>query len=103
MNVSTLSNAVTLQDLLLTCGRRRGWRTQRHIAVSCEIDETAYSRFVHGEQEIGATRTYALFRAVGVPAERIDLAYTLLEQAQRLARRPAGADAWGATLAATAA
>lgn len=79
----------SLRDLVLHHGKRRGWSTQRHIAVACELDETALSRFLNGEQDIGARRTHALFRELGVPVEQYDHAYELLEQAQELARRSA--------------
>lgn len=76
----------TLREMVLHYSADRGWRTQRHIAVASGLDETALSRFLNGEQDIGARRTHALFQAVGVPIERYDLAYTLLGQAQDLAR-----------------
>ena len=76
----------TLRDLVLYYGSRRGWRTQRHIAVACGLDESALSRFLNGEQDIGARRTHALFRAIGVPVDQYDLAYALLGRAQDLAR-----------------
>ena len=76
----------TLRDLVLYYGARRGWSTQRHIAVACGLDESALSRFLNGEQDIGARRTHALFREVGVPVDQYDLAYALLGRAQDLAR-----------------
>ena len=76
----------TLRDLVLYYGARRGWSTQRHIAVACGLDESALSRFLNGEQDIGARRTHALFQAVGIPVDRYDLAYALLGRAQDLAR-----------------
>jgi transcriptional regulator with XRE-family HTH domain len=76
----------SLRDLVLHYGARRGWQTQRQIAVMCGIDETGLSRFLNGEQDIGARRTHALFQAVGVPVDRYDLAYALLGRAQEQAR-----------------
>jgi transcriptional regulator with XRE-family HTH domain len=76
----------TLRDLVLHHGVRRGWRTQRHIAVACGLDETALSRFLNGDQDLGARRTHALFRAVGIPVDQYDLAYALLGRAQDAAR-----------------
>lgn len=75
----------TLRELVLHHGAARGWRTQRHIAVACGLDESALSRFLNGEQDIGARRTHALFQAVGIPVEQYDLAYTLLGRAQEVA------------------
>lgn len=76
----------TLRDLVLHHAAGRGWSTQRHIAVVCGLDESALSRFLNGEQDLGARRTHAIFRAVGVPVDQYDLAYTLLGRAQELAR-----------------
>ena len=76
----------SLRDLVLYYGARRGWSTQRHIAVACALDESALSRFLNGEQDIGARRTHALFREIGVPVDQYDLAYALLGRAQDLAR-----------------
>jgi hypothetical protein len=76
----------TLRDLVMHYAARRGWRTQRHIAVACGFDESGLSRFLNGEQDIGARRTHALFQAVGIPVEQYDLAYALLGQAQEQAR-----------------
>lgn len=76
----------SLRDLVLHYAARRGWRTQRHVAVVCGLDETALSRFLNGEQDIGARRTHALFQAVGVPVDEYDAAYALLAQAQDIAR-----------------
>ncbi len=75
----------TLRELVLHHGAARGWRTQRHIAVACGLDESALSRFLNGEQDIGARRTHALFQAIGIPVEHYDLAYALLGRAQELA------------------
>jgi transcriptional regulator with XRE-family HTH domain len=75
----------TLRDLVLHHAARRGWLTQRHVAVICGLDESALSRFLNGEQDIGARRTHALFQAVGVPVEQYDLAYALLARAQEAA------------------
>lgn len=90
----------SLRDLVLFYAAQRGWHTQRHVAVMCGLDESALSRFLNGEQDIGARRTHALFQAVGVPVDHYDLAYTLLGQAQDSARalrsgrrEPAGAPA----------
>jgi hypothetical protein len=77
----------TLRDLVLYYGGRRGWHTQRQIAVMCGLDESALSRFLNGEQDLGARRTHALFCAVGVPVDRYDLAYALLGRAQELAKQ----------------
>jgi len=76
----------TLRQLVLHYARRRGWRTQRHIAVACGFDESGLSRFLNGEQDIGAWRTHALFQEIGVPPEHYDLAYTLLGCALEQAR-----------------
>ena len=57
----------TLRDLILFYAGQRGWSTQRHVAVICGLDESALSRFLNGEQDIGARRTHTLFQAVGVP------------------------------------
>jgi hypothetical protein len=76
----------TLRDLVMHHAARRGWRTQRHIAVACGFDESGLSRFLNGEQDIGARRTHALFQSIGVPVEQYDLAYALLGRAQELAR-----------------
>jgi transcriptional regulator with XRE-family HTH domain len=76
----------TLRDLVLYHAAQRGWSTQRHVAVICGLDESALSRFLNGEQDIGARRTHALFQTVGVPVEQYDLAYTLLGRAQDSAR-----------------
>ena len=77
----------TLRDLVLHHAARRGWLTQRHVAVICGLDESALSRFLNGEQDIGARRTHALFQAVGVPVEQYDLAYALLGKAQQMATK----------------
>jgi len=77
----------TLRAMVLHYSALRGWRTQRHIAVICGLDEAALSRFLSGEQDIGARRTHALFQTVGIPPERYDYAYALLGQAQELASR----------------
>lgn len=77
----------TLRDLVLHYGARRGWYTQRRIAVMCGHDESALSRFLNGEQDLGARRTHALFCAVGVPVERYDLAYALLGRAQEQSKQ----------------
>jgi transcriptional regulator with XRE-family HTH domain len=76
----------TLRELVMHYAARRGWRTQRHIAVVCGFDESGLSRFLNGEQDIGARRTHALFQAVGIPVEQYDLAYSLLGAAQEQAR-----------------
>lgn len=76
----------SLRDLVLHHAARRGWHTQRHVAVICGLDESALSRFLNGEQDLGARRTHALFQAVGVPVEQYDLAYALLGRAQDSAR-----------------
>ena len=86
MTTMTAAEPKTFRDLVVAYARRRGWTTQRHIAVACEIDETALSRFLGGEQEIGSVRTYALLRTVGVPVERCDAAFLLLDRAQREAQ-----------------
>jgi hypothetical protein len=77
----------TLRDLVLHYAGRRGWRTQRRIAVTCGLDETAFSRFLDGKQDIGAVATFALFQAVRVPIELYPLAFELLGRAQDEARR----------------
>lgn len=82
--------AVTFRDVVLYYGRRRGWSTQRHIAVACEIDESALSRFLKGEQDIGTCRAHALFQQLGIPAAHYDVVYSLLAQAQRRARATQG-------------
>lgn len=74
-----------LRDLVRHHGARRGWHSQRQIAVFCGLDETALSRFLNGEQDIGARRTHALFQALGVPVEQYNLAYALLGRAQEQA------------------
>lgn len=79
------SDEGSLRDFLLEHAARQGWHTQRHIAVCCGLDESALSRFLSGEQDLGAWRTHALFRAVGVPAERYDVAYVLLAREQAAA------------------
>ncbi len=76
----------SLRELVLHDAAGRGWRTQRQIAVCCGLDESALSRLLNGEQDVGALRTHALFRAVGIPVERYDLAYALLGQAQAAAQ-----------------
>lgn len=76
----------TLRDLVLHHAAGRGWTTQRHIAVICGLDESALSRFLNGEQDLGARRTHAIFQAVGIPVVQYDLAYTLLGRAQELAQ-----------------
>ncbi len=75
-----------LRALVLHYAKRRGWRTQRRIATACELEETALSRFLNGEQDLGARRTHALFRAVGIPVDDYDLAYELLARIQEQAR-----------------
>jgi transcriptional regulator with XRE-family HTH domain len=94
------TDIVTLRDLVLFYAAQRGWSTQRHVAVICGLDESALSRFLNGELDIGARRTHALFQAVGVPVDQYDLAYALLGRAQDSARElragrrePAGATA----------
>jgi hypothetical protein len=82
----------SLRDLVMHYAKRRGWRTQRHVAVACGFDESGLSRFLNGEQDIGARRTHALFQAVGVPVEKYDVAYALLGRAQEQAR--ANREAW---------
>lgn len=77
----------TLRDLVLHFGAQRGWLTQRQIAVMCGLDESALSRFLNGEQDLGARRTHALFRDLGVPIDLYDLAYALLAQAQEQAKQ----------------
>lgn len=77
----------SLRDLVLHHAARRGWHTQRHVAVICGLDESALSRFLNGEQDIGARRTHALFQAVGIPVEEYDLAYALLGRAQDTAHQ----------------
>lgn len=85
----------SLRELVLHHAARRGWHTQRQIAVFCGLDESALSRLLNGEQDIGAWRTHALFRAVGIPVEQYDLAYALLGQARsaaaQTAQKPHGA------------
>jgi transcriptional regulator with XRE-family HTH domain len=76
----------TLRDLVMYHAARRGWSTQRTVAVMCGIDESALSRLLNGEQDIGARRTHALFQAVGVPVDQYDLAYILLGRAQEQAQ-----------------
>jgi transcriptional regulator with XRE-family HTH domain len=76
----------TLRDLVLHHAARRGWQTQRQVAVICGLDESALSRFLNGEQDLGARRTHALFQAVGIPVDEYDLAYALLARAQDSAR-----------------
>lgn len=75
-----------LRALIRHHGERRGWRSQRQIAVMCGLDESALSRFLNGEQDIGARRTHALFQTIGVPVEQYDIAYALLGRAQEQAR-----------------
>ncbi len=75
----------TLRDMVLHYGARHGWSTQRHIAVVCGLDESALSRFLNGEQDIGARRTHRLFQAIGIPVVHYDLAYALLGRAQESA------------------
>lgn len=94
------TDIATLRDLVLFYAAQRGWSTQRHVAVISGLDESALSRFLNGEQDIGARRTHALFQTVGVPVEQYDLAYALLGRAQDSAREirtgrrePAGATA----------
>ena len=76
----------TLRDLVLHYAGRRGWLTQRQIAVMCGLDESALSRWLNGEQDIGARRTHALFQEVGIPVDQYDLAYALLGRAQESAQ-----------------
>jgi len=76
----------TLRDLVMHYAERRGWPTQRTVAVMCGLDESALSRLLNGEQDVGARRTHALFQAVGIPVEHYDLAYALLGRAQERAR-----------------
>ena len=76
----------TLRDLVMHYAERRGWSTQRTVAVMCGLDESALSRLLNGEQDVGARRTHALFQAVGVPVDQYDLAYALLGRAQEQAR-----------------
>ena len=76
----------TLRELVLHYAGRRGWLTQRQIAVMCGLDESALSRWLNGEQDIGARRTHALFQEVGIPVDRYDLAYALLGRAQESAQ-----------------
>src|SRR5690349_13850470 len=76
----------SLRSLVLGCARRRGWSTQRHIAVACGLEESAFSRFLDGRQEIGAVATFGLFREVGIPHEHYGTAFELLDRAQREAR-----------------
>ena len=76
----------TLRDLVMHYAARRGWPTQRTVAVMCGLDESALSRLLNGEQDVGARRTHALFQAVGVPVDQYDLAYALLGRAQEQAR-----------------
>lgn len=90
----------TLRDLVIHHAARQGWRTQRHIAVICGMDESALSRFLSGEQDIGARRTHRLFQAVGVPVEQYDLAYALLGRAQEQAETNRAARSSRARLAA---
>jgi hypothetical protein len=75
----------TLRDLVMHYAARRGWSTQRTVAVMCGLDESALSRLLNGEQDIGARRTHALFQAVGIPVDEYDLAYRLLGRAQEAA------------------
>ncbi|HEY7296269.1 MAG TPA: helix-turn-helix transcriptional regulator [Dehalococcoidia bacterium] len=81
----TTVHFASLRELVLYHAARRGWRTQRQIAVLCGIDESALSRLLNGEQDIGAWRTHALFRTVGIPVEQYDLAYALLGRAREAA------------------
>ena len=83
----TAPRFTSLRDLVLHYAAQRGWHTQRQIAVFCGLDESALSRLLNGEQDIGARRTHALFQAVGIPVELYDLAYALLGQAQVSAAR----------------
>jgi len=76
----------SLRDLIMHHAARRGWATQRTVAVMCGLDESALSRLLNGEQDIGARRTHALFQAVGIPVDQYDLAYALLGRAQEQAR-----------------
>jgi transcriptional regulator with XRE-family HTH domain len=76
----------TLRDLILHHAARQGWHTQRHVAVICGLDESALSRFLNGEQDLGARRTHALFQTVGIPIDEYDVAYALLGRAQDEAR-----------------
>jgi hypothetical protein len=76
----------TLRDLVMHYAGRRGWSTQRTVAVMCGLDESALSRLFNGEQDIGARRTHILFQAVGIPVDQYDLAYILLGRAQEQAR-----------------
>jgi transcriptional regulator with XRE-family HTH domain len=89
MTQATTTQAITfetLRDLVMHYAARRGWLTQRTVAVMCGLDESALSRLLNGEQDVGARRTHALFQAVGVPVEQYDLAYALLGRAQEQAR-----------------
>ena len=76
----------TLREFVLRRAAGRGWRTQRHVAVMSGLDESSLSRFLAGEQDIGAWRTHALFQAAGVPVAEYDRAYALLGEAQATAR-----------------
>src|SRR6266536_1446742 len=77
----------TLRDLILECAARNGWHTQRRIALSCGIEESALSRFLDGRQDLGAVATFELFRAVSVPVEQYPVAFELLRRAQTEARQ----------------
>jgi hypothetical protein len=76
----------TLRELVLHYATRQGLNTQRRLAIACDLDETAVSRFLNGEQDIGAWTTYCLFQAAGVPVEQYHRAFALLGEAQELAR-----------------
>jgi hypothetical protein len=76
----------TLRELVLHHAAGRGWRTQRHVAVACGLEESTLSRFLNGEQDLGARRTHAFFKEVGIPVEMYDQAYALLGREQESAR-----------------
>ena len=78
----TTAEHTTLRDLVLHYAERRGWRTQRRIAVTVGIDETAFSRFLDGKQDLGAVTTFEILQAISLPVSEYPRAFQLLARAQ---------------------
>lgn len=76
----------SLRDLVMHHAARHGWKTQRRVATTCGVDETAFSRFLDGRQDLGAVPTFQIFQAVNVPIDQYPLAFELLRQSQVQAR-----------------
>jgi hypothetical protein len=86
MTGTTAPTFTSLRELVLYYATRQGLSTQRRLAIACDLDETAVSRFLNGEQDIGAWTTYCLFQAAGVPVDQYHRAFALLGEAQEIAR-----------------